>query len=297
MKRIGLTGASGLIGRAFAVLAENAGYDVIRYSRNVGNRPGWRSIHELDVSGLDAIVHLAGEPVLGLWTAAKKQRIMDSRADLTARIAQSILQAKNPPTCLITASGSNFYGNRGDEILTEASPAGPGFLSEVVQALEGAAFQAAPATRVAAVRFPMVFGQEGGGYAAMSRIFKLGLGGRLGSGKQWWPWIHVQDAAGLLMCAIENNAASGVINGVAPDTVTNADFTRQLARSLGRPAFLLTPAFVLKMLPGGMGRIFLDSIRIQCSRASELGYAFAYASLPAALQDLKVSRADPLKLS
>jgi uncharacterized protein len=286
-KNIGLTGANGFIGKTFARLAEAAGHRVIGFSRNPG--PGQRSIQEMDLTGLDSMVHLAGETILGLWTAAKKQRIYDSRVHTTERLVKAILARPEPLESLVMASGASCYGNRGDEVLTETSTLGSGFLATVVKDWEKAAFAAEAGTRVTAVRFPMVLGKESGSYPVMARQFKWFLGGPLGNGKQWWPWIHVEDAAGLLLHAVEQAPVSGVINGVAPDTQRNADFTRLLAKSLGRIAPWPAPAFILNRLPGGLGALFLDSTRIETSRGSELGYGFKHTVLAETFKKLAES--------
>ena len=282
--KIGLTGATGFLGRHFTAHATQAGHEVIGYSRQTGN--GHRALEAMDFSGLDAVVHLAGENVLGLWTRAKKQRIHASRVMLTQRIVTAMRSLPKPPPILVSASGVSYYGDRGDELLDETSTLGTGFLGEVVRDWEGAVAQAGDFARTVSVRFGMILGPDGGAWPLLRRIFKLGLGGRLGSGRQWMAWIHVDDAARQLLAAVETASVRGPVNGVAPQTVTNREFTRCLAQALHRPAWFPVPTVVLKMLPGGSSRMFLDSTRVMPRVWQAEEFAFQYASLETAVQAL-----------
>ncbi len=280
--KIGLTGATGFVGRHFLRAAEQAGHEVISYSR----RPTkfQRSLTAADFSDLDALVHLAGENVLGLWTKDKKRRIHDSRVEGTRHVVDHLARLESPPTIFVCASGISYYGDRGDEELNEQSTRGDGFLADVVQAWEQEAQRAAFA-RVVMLRLGMVLGPDGGAGKLLRRIFKLGLGGRLGSGRQWMPWIHVDDAARVIMHTLVNPLV-GPINAVAPQAVTNTKFTKALASTLGRPAFFHTPQFLLKSLPGGMGAFFLDSLKVTPTALQESGFQFQFPTLAAAFHDL-----------
>ncbi|MBP7950435.1 MAG: TIGR01777 family oxidoreductase [Verrucomicrobiales bacterium] len=280
---IGLTGASGFIGRAFTAAATAAGHMVTGFSRHP--QAGWRRLAETDFSGLDAVVHLAGENVFGLWTRGRKRNIRESRVDLTRRLVEAMTTLPKPPRILVAASGVAWYGDRGDEELDESSGLGAGFLAEVVRDWEMETARAASFARCVSVRFGMVLGAGGGGWPKLQRIFHSGLGGRLGAGRQWMAWIHLTDAARLLLHCIESEL-SGPVNGVAPEQLRNADFTKLLARMLHRPACLPAPTWALKLLPGGMGRLFLDSTRVHPRRALEDGFQFTFPTLSAAVHAL-----------
>ncbi len=284
---IGVTGANGFVGSAFTKLAQAAGHTVVGYSRTP--RPGQRVLNEMDFRGLDAVVHLAGEPVLGIWTKRKMQAILESRAATTQMLVQA-LQAlpEDERPALIMASGASYYGDSGDKWLREDSGPGVGFLPKVTVAWESAGFRYSEevAGRVVALRLPLVLGKESAAWPLMSRFFKLGLGGRLGSGKQWWPWIHINDVARALLYAVEQPTLNGVYNAGAPEVVTNAEFTRQLAQKVGRWAVFTTPAFLLRLLPGGMASVFLDSLRLSSAKLEEAGFTFQYSRLDAAFDAL-----------
>jgi uncharacterized protein len=281
---IGITGASGFLGQSITKLAEARGHHVIGYSRNP--KTNQRNSRELDFTGIDVVIHLAGENVLGLWTKAKKQRILDSRVEGTRAVVAAMQRASTPPRALISASGVSVYGERGDRMLDESSAPGESFLSTVVQAWEAAVTEATPFARTASLRIGMVLGPNGGAWPILHRIFKFGLGGRLGSGKQWMPWIHIDDVAGLFLHTAETESLTGPINAVAPEAVTNAQFTTQLATALRRPALIPTPTFALKLLPGGMSEIFLDSAKVAPTKALESGYTFQSPNLQTALERL-----------
>ncbi len=281
---IGLTGASGFLGQHFTKLAVAAGHTVVGFSRHP--REGQRDVAKLDFSGLDAVVHLVGESVLGLWTAAKKQRIRESRIDLTQRIVTAMRALPDPPKILVSASGISFYGDRGDEVLDETSPQGAGFLGEVVRDWEAAVKEAGDFARTVVVRLGMVLGKDAGGWPLQRKVFRLGLGGRLGSGQQWVAWIQVEDAVRLLLFAVEQAQVSGIINGVAPGALRNQALTTALAKAVHRPAIFPTPAFALKLLPGGMGSIFLDSVRAEPRAALAAGFEFRYPTFAEALKAL-----------
>lgn len=281
---IGVTGASGFIGRHFSKLAEAAGHTVVGFSRKPSGSQ--RDASKMDFSGLDAVLHLAGENVFGLWSAGKKRRIYESRVDATRKMVAAMRSLSQPPKILVSASGVAIYGDRGDEILDESSASGPGFLGEVVKDWESSVAEANDFARTCSLRIGMVLGPDGGGWPMLKRIFKLALGGRLGSGRQWMPWIHVDDVVRMMLFAIETPTLSGPVNGVAPEEVTNLQFTKELAKAVKRPAIFPVPGFVLKLLPGGMSSIFLDSMRVRPTKAVSSGFQFKHQTLAGALADL-----------
>jgi hypothetical protein len=284
MNRIGVTGASGFVGHAVAAHARNAGLTVIPFSRTPSAEA--RPFHPgtpADCSGLDALIHLAGESVLGLWTPAKRRRVMESRVLGTRSIVEGIRQASPRPAVLVCASAVGYYGATGGNGATEDSPAGSGFLAEVCRAWEAEAQTAADlGVRVVRVRIGMVLG-KGGAMRLMAPVFRAGLGGRLGNGRQWMSPIHVEDVARLMLWAAQS-PIEGPLNAVLPDPVRNADFTSQLAGLLHRPAFLPAPAWALRWLLGDLATMLLDSCRVLPSRALAQGYQFRHPSLDASLR-------------
>lgn len=295
--KIGITGATGLIGQKLAPLARSQGHEIIGYSRraNASIPNTDRSLRltddRLQETPLDAIVHLAGESLLGLWTKAKRQRIWESRVDLTQNLVKSLAawNPENRPKTVISASGVGYYGNRGDDLLTESEPCGEGFLADLCQAWEAAAFATSTSigTRVVTLRTGVVLAREGGAFPLMKRAFSLGAGGRLGSGDQWMPWIHIDDEIRLILHALESPAIEGPLNLCAPEPVTNRELTKTLAKTLHRPAILTTPTFALKLALGDMAdEVFLASQRAIPRKALDSGYTFQFDNLPDALGDL-----------
>ena len=240
------------------------------------------------VSGFDAVIHLAGESIVGRWTAAKKRRILESRAQGTSHLAEAMAKASPAPRVFISASAVGFYGNRGDELLREDSPPGQGFAAEVASQWEAATQPAARAgIRTAQMRFGVVMSAAGGALPKMLTPFRLGLGGRLGSGHQWWPWISVHDVVGAIEHVLNHDSLSGPVNTVAPDAVTNAEFTSTLAAVLKRPAIFPMPAFVVRLIFGEMGEeLFLGSQRVEPAKLLATGYRFQYSDLKSALKEI-----------
>ena len=276
--RIGVLGARGYVGTRLCKLAPAAGHTIVPFSRS--GAAGFRQIladEPLDFSGLDAVVNLAGEPIVGLWTKSKKNEILRSRVDTTRRVVESLRHGG--PRALVNASAIGFYGDTGESESTESSPAGSGFLSEVCQAWEAAA---APAenlgVRLVLLRIGFVTG-PGGAMRLIAPIFKLGLGGKLGNGRQWMSCIHVDDVAGMILWALENNTVRGPLNAVNPDPVRNSDFTQILARVLHRPALLPSPAFALRLALGELSHLLLDSSRVRPAQALALGYRYRHPTL------------------
>lgn len=285
--RLGITGASGFIGARAAQLAVARGWNVVPFTRHP-RRPDARrfSLEEpLDVDGLDAVLHLAGEPVFGLWSKEKCRRIMSSRVEGTRRVAEGFARAAHPPRVLVSGSATGFYGDTGDREVAEASPGGEGFLADVCRAWEGAAERVTNA-RVVLLRTGFVLGRDGGAMKMILPVFRLGLGGKLGSGGQWMSCVHLDDVAGLALWSVENEVVRGPLNAVMPQPVTNTDFTRALARAVHRPAVLPTPAFFLRLLLGRMASLLLDSSRVRPSVALQHGYRYAYADVASALDEV-----------
>jgi uncharacterized protein (TIGR01777 family) len=295
LERVLVSGVSGPIGAALLPYLESQGARITRLVRGPARSPdqiSWdplRPVAPAAVSGFEAVIHLAGESVAGRWTEAKKKAIRESRVQGTRHLAEALAQAQSQPRVLICASAIGFYGNRADEVLTEASPAGEGFLSEVVREWEAASGIAADAEiRTVKLRLGMVLSPKGGALEKMLTPFKLGLGGRIGSGQQWLSWIHVDDIVGALHHALRTDSLSGPVNLVAPNPVRNADFTQVLASVLRRPAFFLVPAFGARAAFGKMAadELLLSSERVEPAKLRAGGYAFRFAELRAALEDL-----------
>ena len=288
---IGLTGATGFIGGRIIDLALRRGHEIVAFTRDPRRSIPGCEMREFslerppDIRGCEALIHLAGEPVAGLWTAAKKRRITESRVLGTRRVVEAINAAGEKPEVLLSSSAIGFYGDRGEEELTETSPAGTGFLADTTQAWEAEA-QRAEGVRLVLLRTSLVLGKHGGALTPMTPLFKLGLGGPLGDGRQWMSWIHLDDLARLALFAIENLDIRGPLNGSAPWPARNAGFTRTLAATLHRPAFLRIPAFALRAALRGFARELLDSKRVLPAAALDHGFGFQFPELAPALKNL-----------
>ena len=226
------------------------------------------------------------ENVAGIWTRAKMRRIRDSRILGTRRVVEAIRASAHPPDVLVSSSAIGFYGESGETELTEDSPHGTGFLAETCREWEAEALAAEPACRVVRARTGIVLGKRGGALRMMLPAFRLGLGARIGSGRQWFSWIHAGDLASLLLFAVENLDLRGPLNATAPWPVRNAEFTRTLARSLHRPSFLAVPAFVLRLFLGEFSRELLDSKRVLPAAATAEGFGFQFPQIVPALADI-----------
>jgi len=299
--RIGITGATGFIGRHLTALARESG-EVIAYTRGhaalqLADRtlrlPG-DAPHALPETRLDALVHLAGEPLAGLWTREKRDRIWRSRVDFTESLVAHLgtWKMENRPRVLVCASGAGFYGDSGGVVVDEAAPQGAGFLAELCGRWEAAAQGAeAAGMRVVTLRTGMVLGPDGGAYPLLRRVFRLGLGGRLGCGAQWMSWIHIRDAARMILRAVEDESWRGPLNVCAPGAVTNAQFTRALAAAVRRPAFFHAPAFGLRLLLRGMAdEMLLGGQRAAPAKALEAGFRFDFPRVDDAMADLEGRR-------
>lgn len=295
--RIGITGGLGFIGTALGREARLRGHEVVVYSRKPQPPPDWAvecrvlDLAEkpiLNLGGLDAVVHLAGESVMGYWTDAKKQRIRDSRIPVTEALVEAMKATPDGPKVLLCASGTGAYGNRGDEVLTEKTPMGAGFLAEVCRDWEKAANEARqiPGGRVVLLRTGMVLGQGGAAWPMLKKIFSLRLGSRLGDGKQWVPWIHLDDEVGIILHLLENPACEGPFNLSAPNPVTNAEMTQQIASVLGTTTFIPTPAFGMKLLMGELASVVLESQRAVPQAALDSGYVFKHPQFREAVASL-----------
>lgn len=292
--RIAVTGAGGFIGRPLVARLAAAGHDVRRLVRRraaAGDEIAWDpAAGEIDLAalaGVHAVVHLGGESIAeGRWTAKRRALIRDSRVGPTRLLAEALATLEPRPAVFVAASAVGIYGDRGEEWLDESSPAGTGFLAEVAREWEGAAAPAARAgIRVVHPRTGLVLAPHGGALAAMLPIFRLGLGGPLGSGRQWWSWITLEDAVGAIAHALAHDGVHGPCNLVAPAPARCAELARALGRSLGRPAVLPAPAFALRLLLGAgqADELLLASARVQPAVLERTGFAFTGPDLDAAL--------------
>jgi len=281
--RIAVTGASGFIGARLSAALRSRGHTVLTLGRTSGDRR-WNPVEgPAPLDGTDAVVHLAGEPVAtGRWTDAKMQRIRESRI-LGTRNLVAGLRAAGART-LVCASATGYYGDRGDEELTEDSAPGTDFLAGVCRGWEEEA--AASGARTVSVRIGIALGAEGGALGKMLLPFKLGLGGRLGHGRQWMSWIHVDDLTGLIVHALEEESLSGPVLGTSPAPATNADFTRALGRALGRWTILPMPAWQVRLFFGGVSAALLGSQRCRPARTLAGGFHFRYPELEPALRQI-----------
>src|SRR5260370_208072 len=290
---IALTGATGFIAKHLIPALRAQGYDL----RTLGRRAvenlsfyAWSSDAEPPVealAGAGAIVHLAGETVAQRWTAEAKKRIRPSRIDGTRNLVSALSKVPQKPAVLVTASAAGIYGFRGEEILTETSSPGSGFLADLTAEWEASAHAAESlGIRVVNLRFGVVLGRDGGAFPKMVKPFRFGLGGRLGSGNQWMPWFHIKDVVNLILFSLDNDGIHGPVNATAPNPITNAGFTRQLAAALHRPGFLVLPRFALKLVLGEMSKALLASERVAPAVAEAAGFRFTYPDLASALEDL-----------
>lgn len=301
--RVLVTGASGLIGMALCDALFARGDDVVGLTRNPGRarqanpRVSWRkwepTLERPDPAafeGVDGVVHLLGERIDQRWTDEAKRKIMESRRQGTHNLVQGIeaLAEGRRPKVLVSQSAIGYYGDRGDEELDEASAPGSGFESEVPQAWEGAAHELDNAgVRVVIVRTGLVLAAKAGLLKEMLTPFKLGVGGPLAGGKQYFSWIHIEDEVGILLWALDNEGVSGTINATAPEPVTNKEFSKALGRAVKRPAIVPVPGFVLDLKFGGeFGHVLRGGQRVLPKRTQELGYSFKHPNLDEALADL-----------
>lgn len=288
-----ISGASGLVGAGLIERAPAEGWEITRLVRRAPRQNGeveWDpAAGRIDTDGLeghDAVVHLAGKNVAGLWTRAHRDAVRASRVEGTRVLASALAQLSAPPRVLVSASAVGYYGSRGDILLDESGPPGQGFLADVCREWEAATEPAARAgIRVVHLRIGVVLHRDGGALASMLPVFRLGVAGRLGDGRQYISWIARDDLVGAILFLIGRDDVSGPVNACSPQPVTNAEFTRTLAAVLKRPAVLPAPAFALKLALGEMAdEMLLSSIRAVPAKLQAAGFVFAYPELEHALR-------------
>ena len=297
--RIAITGSTGLVGTALTRAFRKDGHEVTRIVRSYGGlaaserpvvwHPDEGVIDAQGLEGHDVVVHLAGESLAGVWTDAKKRRIRASRVNGTGLLARTLATLAKPPAVFISASGFDFYGDRPrDEVLDEGSAPGTGYLPEVVQAWEDATEPAEGGPiRVVNTRFGNVLSPDGGMLATILPLFRLGLGAKFGDGLQLWPWIALEEMTPAMYHVIATAELVGPVNFVAPDVVSNKEFTDALAAAIGRPSFLTVPAFAARLAPGGMSEeLLLRGARVVPARLIDTGYEFLYPKLGVALRSM-----------
>jgi hypothetical protein len=278
--RVAVTGASGLIGTRLSSALRARGDEVVGISLRSGPPS------PVALAGCDAVVHLAGEEVAQRWTDKARERIRSSRVEGTRGLVAALAAAEPRPRVLVSASAVGYYGHRGDERLDESAPPGDDFLAQVCVAWEREANAAAGAgVRVVTVRTGVVLSKAGGALAKMLPPFRLGVGGPVAGGRQYVPWIHIDDLVGIYLAAIDNENWSGPVNAEAPEPVTNAEFSKALGRALHRPAIAPVPALAIRLLYGDMAEIVTEGQRAIPARALQLGYTFAHPDLDEALAD------------
>ena len=288
--RILITGGTGFIGQALCPRLAAAGHEVVILTRQPAPRPprGAASfvtrLEELAAESFQAVINLAGAPTDSRWTGKRKQLLIDSRVGTTARLIEWMRRAPRPPATLISGSAVGYYGEQGEREVTEDTPPAPGFTHELCVAWEREAAQAsALGVRVCVMRIGVVLDREGGALARMLPAFRAGAGGRLGTGRQYFPWIHREDIVGICEWILANPQARGAYNASAPNPVTNAEFTRPLGKALSRPTLLPMPATALNLLFGEMSELLLMSDRMVPKRLVAEGFKFRYPELEGAL--------------
>ena len=281
-----VTGISGLIGSAVARELRVQGHEVIGVSRSPSPESvGWQQVNPTLMNDVDAVMNLAGETVAGRWTDAKKRRLLDSRLETTKLVAAAVWDSDSPPSVLIQASASGYYGQRGDEVLDESSSNGSGFLADLCQQWEAAAAPAETAqTRLVFARFSVVLASEGGALGRLRKVTRLGIGGPLGKGRQWWSWISLQDTVRAL-CHILEGEISGPVNIACDQPQRQRAFAKTLGRVLRRPSFTPVPAIAIRAVLGQMGEsLLLDSTRLRPSALIANGFEFEDGELEGALR-------------
>ncbi len=291
--RVAILGVTGFIGCGLPAMLEEFGMACTGISRSgAGSIPGidrWQSPSTMDLAGCRAVINLAGEPINRRWTAENRRRFHDSRVGMTRRVVAAIrvLPADARPELLINISALGYYGDRADEVLTEASAPGQGYLADLCREWETAAMEAAElGVRVVRPRLGIVLGRGGSALGKLLGLFKAGLGGRLGSGRQWMSWIHLDDLRAALAFSVREKSVNGALVCTAPAAERNRDFTRKLATALHRPAVCAVPGFALKLALGGFGGVLLESQHAVPAALLAAGFAFRFATLESALAEL-----------
>lgn len=292
-KKVVIYGAPGFVGGGLATMLAKEGWEVIGVSRKgAGDVEGvvkWTRPQDADFSGVGAVVNLAGDPIDQRWTEERKKSFHESRVGVTGEIVAKIaaMPEDERPSVLLNATAVGFYGGRGDEVLDEDATRGEGYLADLCADWEQAAMKAeAFGVRVVRVRIGVVLGEGGQAFEKLKTVFKAGIGGRLGDGRQWMPWIHVQDLRLAMAFCLSNPAISGAVNGTAPNPERNADFTRKMAKAVKRWVFLPVPGFVLKMVLGGFGCALLVGQRALPKKLLDAGFEFRFPQLEEALEEL-----------
>jgi uncharacterized protein len=291
---VAIAGGSGFLGRLLAARLAREGHRVLVLTRKTGRpdsitwqpdgSPGALSAR---LEGLDAVVNLAGENLAsGRWTTARKQALLSSRVLPTRTLASAMNACAQPPRVFVSGSAVGYYGPHGDDPVTEASPPGTDFLARICVEWEEEARATGARTRLVIMRSGVVLSKDGGALQKMLLPFRLGLGATLGSGTQYFPWIHADDWVSMVLWLIQNDEASGAFNAAAPAPVTNRAFTRTLGRVLGRPAILAAPAFAMRLAMGEMADMVLHGQRVMPVRAQQSGFLFTHGALEPALQSL-----------
>ena len=298
--KIWITGGTGFVGQRLSAFLLERGHGVVA----VGSRPAFEEIHhgnfryvsadtsfegswQEGIREAEAVINLTGRPIFGYWTERAKAQIYESRVATTRNIVAALARDPGRERVLVSTSGVGYYGDRGDEILTEASSRGEGFLADLSRDWEAAALAAeAHGVRVVTPRFGVVLDPAGGALKQMLPPFRLGLGGPLGDGRQWFPWIHMDDLVAALVFALTESRVSGPVNLTAPNPVQNRDFARALGRVLLRPALMPVPGFMIKTALGEMGRVLLSSQRVLPVRLLDSGFRFQYPDVAPALKHL-----------
>jgi len=294
ISKILVSGVSGPIGTVLLPSFKAREFDVVRLMRGAAigeDQIPWDPLKPIAperVSGFDAVVHLAGESIVGRWSAAKKAKIRDSRVVGTKNLAEALARAKEKPQVFVCSSAIGYYGNRGDEVLKEGSAPGTGFLADVCGEWEAATRSATDAgIRTVQIRTGVVLSPRGGALGKMLTPFKLGVGGRVGDGHQWMSWIDVQDMVGAIHHILKSDLLRGPVNLVAPRPVTNAEFTKTLGSVLGRPTLFPMPASIVKLAFGEMGEtVLLGSQKVEPAQLVGSGYPFRFSDLRASLENL-----------
>ena len=298
--KIFITGSTGFIGRALALRLQRDGHSVVAWVRDekrAASRLGANVVTlalscdagalQRTIADCDAVVNLAGEPLIGRWTTARRAKLVGSRVDLTRRLVDAITLAPRSPRVLISGSAVGYYGNSNDELITEDTVPANDFLGQLCRDWERAALRAeAAGVRVVLLRTGIVLGRDGGVLAKLLLPFRLGVGGPIGSGKQHMPWIHLHDEVEIIAKALEDDRYQGPINAAAPNPVINREFGRALGRALHRPAVMPLPGFVLRAVMGEASGVLLGGQRAVPERLLKLGFPFAFANIDEALDDI-----------
>jgi len=293
--KIAITGATGLIGNCLSEHLEGKGHDIIKISRSKNKAKEFAYCNyksqEIDlesIEGSDVIIHLSGESIAGYWSEQKKKEIKRSRIEGTNFLVNSILKLKNKPKAFISASAIGIYGDRGEEIVDEQSSYGEGFLAELAKNWENESHVLKQQKiRVVNLRMGLVFSKGGGVFKTMLMPFKMGVGGKLGSGKQYMSWVMIEDVVNSIEFIINNKDIHGAVNIVAPSPVTNEQFTKKLGKALRRPTFFTVPSLLLKTLVPDMAKeMILSSTRAVPKKLIDSGYKFSYPNLDSSFKDL-----------